>query len=805
MYAVMYTAMYAEIHMAMHTAIYASPYAQKDIIHRPHRGRFEKRGGIMRGKWGSGLVLGMAAVMAAANVMPAMAASWQQDGKGWRYQKDDGSYYAGSWQWLEGNSDGKNECYYFGADGYMAAGTVTPDGYIVNADGQWIKDGVVQTQEQTTGVSVPGGAWVQGTGTDIGRYWWRNTDGTYPSAKWIWLDGNQDGTAECYYFDASGWLVTSGVTPDGYIVDKDGRWSENGIPKTMKALSGASGPGGGVGRTSGVGGGGGGSSSGGGGGSSSGGSSSGGSSSYTWSDSDWSGYSDITSLWVNDFTNGNYSMMSSDEWQETKAAIEDFKADYLTSDMTDFEKELKIIEWLVENCEYEKADDWSRATAYSCIVLGKAQCSGYADAFLQTAKLCGLEPRYVCNATHAWNLLKLDGDWYHVDVTWEDPLGSNNYGFGNLRNKYINLEDDEIRNVSSHHTWSPTTIKAKGIKYGPAVVQKYLTEGVIDTSGATSYKEQSEQMFAEIEAKEGTLSFFYSDTASAEEEMFNYLCQRIESRSKNYNILMRFGDKYSAATTGDYTKVSNIIKEIRENVAARINEKYATVLKNEINLYGIPQKASGGEYYYNRSVAFSYNEGTGQQIPYTLHFICNGEELDTSTGTVEQGIQTRISFPDGYEMVKGETQILSGNGSFSGTGHFTVYGQDAFEANVTVQGETMTYYIRYETVSGVLLEEVKDSAQVGTLITPEAKEFDGWEIKDESDLEPYTLSGYTMSRVIQYKKADQSDDTAAQSTNGDADADAQAADDDADTAAQAVNDDGNTDTQSSDEAAVEAQ
>ena len=74
-------------------------------------------------------------------------------------------------------------------------------------------------------------------------------------------------------------------------------------------------------------------------------------------------------------------------------------------------------------------------------------------------------------------MIKLDGDWYHVDVTWEDPVGSNSYGFGNLRNTYINLEDDQIQNVSSHRSWNPSSAKAKGIKYGPKVVSNYMETG----------------------------------------------------------------------------------------------------------------------------------------------------------------------------------------------------------------------------------------------------------------------------------------------------------------------------------------
>ena len=167
---------------------------------------------------------------------------------------------------------------------------------------------------------------------------------------------------------------------------------------------------------------------------------------------------------------------ANDQWKETKNAIEAFRQQYIKDGMSDLEKEIRIIEWLVGNCSYEKGEDWSRGTAYSCIVLGKAQCSGYADAFLQTAKLCGLDVRYVYNERHAWNLVKLDGDWYHVDVTWEDPIGKQNYGFGNLSNRYINLTDDQIRAVEYHSTWETPELAAAGTKYGPAVVAECLAK-----------------------------------------------------------------------------------------------------------------------------------------------------------------------------------------------------------------------------------------------------------------------------------------------------------------------------------------
>lgn len=434
-------------------------------------------------KMKSGGLLTLAFLMAAGNVMPALAGSWQQDAAGWRWKNDDGSYHAGSWQWLDGNRDGVSECYYFAPNGYMLANTVTPDGFQVNTEGAWVENGTVKTMGTPETVTVPEGRWVKGDGVNAGKWWWLNPNGSYPIHTWRWLDGNQDGVAECYYFDDNGWAVTSGLTPDGFLVNAEGAWVENQVVKTKKATRGGGGP-------AGVGGGTSGKTGSGGGGSSSGGGSHGGSHRYEDDDDDeWDDYADgSVSGSANDFKTANFGMMTSSQWKETKAAIEKFKQEYITDGMSDMEKEIKIIEWLVQNCRYQSKSDWSRSTAYSCIILGKAQCAGYADAFLQTAKLCGLDARYIHNSSHAWNLVKLDGDWYHVDVTWEDPIGGNSYGFGNLRNKYINLTDDKIRNERSHKTWSPNSLKATGTKYGPEAVKEYLISQKPDHLVTTEYQ-----------------------------------------------------------------------------------------------------------------------------------------------------------------------------------------------------------------------------------------------------------------------------------------------------------------------------
>lgn len=76
------------------------------------------------------------------------------------------------------------------------------------------------------------GTWQTGAGANQGKWWYDNGNGAYTSNGWQWIDGNNDGVAESYYFDEAGWLLVNTTTPDGYAVNADGAWVENGIVQT---------------------------------------------------------------------------------------------------------------------------------------------------------------------------------------------------------------------------------------------------------------------------------------------------------------------------------------------------------------------------------------------------------------------------------------------------------------------------------------------------------------------------------------------------------------------------------------------
>jgi hypothetical protein len=101
----------------------------------------------------------------------------------------------------------------------------------------------------------------------------------------------------------------------------------------------------------------------------------------------------------------------------------------ITPNMSDFDKVKAINEYLVNRYEYD--DSLVSNNAYSALTTGKTTCQGYAMTTYKMLNLAGVENRIIVGdldgVPHGWNLVKLNGNWYHLDVTNNDSLGNNKY------------------------------------------------------------------------------------------------------------------------------------------------------------------------------------------------------------------------------------------------------------------------------------------------------------------------------------------------------------------------------------------
>lgn len=135
--------------------------------------------------------------------------------------------------------------------------------------------------------------------------------------------------------------------------------------------------------------------------------------------------------------------------KQVDRAVEEALESVDTSSMTEEEIALAFHDYLAANIAYDK-DNFQNNTLpeyaydiYGAFVEKKAVCQGYALAYmylLQKENIpCGIASSDAAN--HAWNVIEIDGKWYHADATWDDPTYDN---LGRVMHNYFLISTDTL-------------------------------------------------------------------------------------------------------------------------------------------------------------------------------------------------------------------------------------------------------------------------------------------------------------------------------------------------------------------------
>ena len=116
---------------------------------------------------------------------------------------------------------------------------------------------------------------------------------------------------------------------------------------------------------------------------------------------------------------------------------------------SDFAKILKLHDWIVKNVDYgmkANAADF----AVGALANKRAVCAGYAQCYQFLLSQTGVDSIYIAANTkkeaHAWNLVKYEGHWFHVDCTWDRGVGTN----PTVKHNYFMKSDDEFNEDGAH-------------------------------------------------------------------------------------------------------------------------------------------------------------------------------------------------------------------------------------------------------------------------------------------------------------------------------------------------------------------
>ncbi|ADU32042.1 transglutaminase domain-containing protein [Evansella cellulosilytica] len=168
-------------------------------------------------------------------------------------------------------------------------------------------------------------------------------------------------------------------------------------------------------------------------------------------------------FWTDGTLEFNY--LYSEEDIEAKRAALDNKVNtiidrFISSNMSDLEKVIELHDYVVLNTVYDYENFENNTvpplsfTAYGALINGVAVCDGYTKAMNLLLREVGVESKYVVGVAngngHSWNLVHIDGEWYKLDATWNDPVPDRE---GRVSYQYFLITDDKLEQT---HEWEKT-------------------------------------------------------------------------------------------------------------------------------------------------------------------------------------------------------------------------------------------------------------------------------------------------------------------------------------------------------------
>lgn len=124
---------------------------------------------------------------------------------------------------------------------------------------------------------------------------------------------------------------------------------------------------------------------------------------------------------------------------------------------SDYDKALALHDWLVENTAYDNS--YTHYGSEGVLFHGLGVCNAYTLTYSRLLSAVGISNKTVTGTatdrntgttgSHAWTLVLIDGLWWHVDTTWDDPIPD-----GRERHTYFALTDSQM---AADHTWNTSS------------------------------------------------------------------------------------------------------------------------------------------------------------------------------------------------------------------------------------------------------------------------------------------------------------------------------------------------------------
>jgi len=113
-----------------------------------------------------------------------------------------------------------------------------------------------------------------------------------------------------------------------------------------------------------------------------------------------------------------------DQEKQVDSKIESILKSLKLDNKTDYQKVKAIHDYIIKKTSYDQT--LTKHSAYNALINKSAVCDGYSLAAYRLFTEAGLSTRIVTGTAnggaHSWNIVKVNGKWYNIDLTWDDPI-----------------------------------------------------------------------------------------------------------------------------------------------------------------------------------------------------------------------------------------------------------------------------------------------------------------------------------------------------------------------------------------------
>jgi hypothetical protein len=181
---------------------------------------------------------------------------------------------------------------------------------------------------------------------------------------------------------------------------------------------------------------------------------------------------------------GNSLKKAKEEFDKTVDAI----VAKVTPDMSQFELEKYFHDYLASIISYQNSSN--AHNAYGALLEGIAVCEGYAKAFQYLLYQVGIMNTVVSGTSmipgtstpenHAWNLVLIDGEYYYVDLTWDDQQDYIFYAYFNITTD--RLKEDHTLDPLAYSLPQCTSQKANYFHIYGGIMDEFSTQTIVNAS-----------------------------------------------------------------------------------------------------------------------------------------------------------------------------------------------------------------------------------------------------------------------------------------------------------------------------------